>query len=96
VSAADVSRSRALFGRAEVATLSLSLGIGVAALIAGWWGVSGTPHQTDQWRWLNLAVGGMILSGAGIAAWLFGATRRVTHSRQALLQAMSPPDGSDS
>jgi hypothetical protein len=89
VSVTHLPHAGPVFARADVAIVSVALGIGAVTLLVGWWGVSGTADHADQWLWLNLAVGGLVVSGAGIGLWLLGGTRRLRGLRQAVGAALT-------
>jgi hypothetical protein len=51
--------------------------VGLLVVFLGWWGTSGEATTDDQFRWLGLAVAGMILCLAVSAAWVFTGIRAV-------------------
>jgi hypothetical protein len=58
--------------------------LGLAALVAATIKSSGEHALADQVVWLNLAVGGVLLCGVGVAVFLLNGRRAIGVGRQAL------------
>ena len=64
--------------------LGLLLAIGVAGLIAGYIGTSGTLRVSKQVVWINLSGAALVLSGAGVVLFLTAARREIGRRRLSL------------
>lgn len=64
--------------------------LGLIAIIAAWFGASGTTSPTAQAVWLNVAVGGFVVSSVGFGLWLMRG-RAAVGSRRASLVALETP-----
>jgi len=62
-------------------TFAWTTGLGLAGLVIGYWGASGTVAQSTQLRWTALAVAGVAVAGLGNAVWLAAAARDVRARR---------------
>ena len=71
----------------DLVLLVATTSIGLAVLATGWWGVSGTARLSHQLPWLNLAVAGLIVLGAGNGLWLMAGRRAIATRRRHLLDA---------
>ena len=69
----------------DVMSLGASLVIGVAAILVGWLGVSGEAATARQTGWLNVGIGGVVITGIGTAVWLMTGRRAVGERRRRLL-----------
>lgn len=63
--------------------------VGLAAIVVGWYGASGTAVVEKQVAWLNLAVAGFAIAATGMALWLLR-LRRAIGERRSLLIALEP------
>lgn len=59
--------------------------LGLIAIIAAWFGASGTTSPTAQTLWLNVAVGGFVVSSAGFGLWLMRGRAAVGARRVSLV-----------
>ena len=64
--------------------LAVLLAIGVAGLLAGYAGTSGTLRVSRQVVWVNVAGTGLLLSGAGVVLFLTVARREIGRRRLSL------------
>ena len=64
--------------------LAILLAIGVAGLIAGYTGTSGTLRVSRQVVWLNVAGAALLVSGAGVVLFLTAARREIGRRRLSL------------
>lgn len=68
----------------RLVTLSL---IALAVIGIAWYGASGEGRLSQQMSWLNLAVVGILVGGAGNLTWMARGRRSVGERRRALLGA---------
>ena len=61
--------------------LAILLAIGVAGLIAGYAGTSGTLRVSRQVVWINVAGAALLVSGAGVVLFLTAARREIGRRR---------------
>ena len=66
-----------LWERRSRLVLAAGWSVGLLVVFIGWWGTSGEATTDDQFRWLGLAVAGMILCLAVSAVWVFSGMRTV-------------------
>ncbi len=77
-------------GRSELwpgsnrAVFGVVLAAGLAGLLVAYYGASGTTEVGDQVVWVNVGAAGLLLSGAGIVAFLAAGRRAVGRRRLAL------------
>ena len=64
--------------------LGVLLAVGVAGLIAGYVGTSGTLRVSRQVAWINVTGVGLLISGAGIIFFLTAARREIGRRRLSL------------
>ena len=64
--------------------LVILLAIGVAGLIAGYTGTSGTLRVSRQVVWINVAGAALLVSGAGVVLFLTAARREIGRRRLSL------------
>jgi hypothetical protein len=64
--------------------LAVLLAVGVAGLIAGYVGTSGTLRVSHQVAWVNLAGASLLVSGAGVVLFLTAARREIGRRRLSL------------
>jgi hypothetical protein len=64
--------------------LAVLLVIGIAGLIAGYVGTSGTLRVSRQVAWINLAGTALLVSGAGVVLFLTAARREIGRRRLSL------------
>jgi hypothetical protein len=69
----------------DLVSLVAALAAGLAAIVAGWIGVSGEPTTSQQTAWLNVGIGGLVVAGIGVAVWLMTGRRAVGERRRHLL-----------
>lgn len=69
----------------DILAVSAGTAIGLVAIVAAWHGVSGAAAVTSQAGWLNLAVGGAVISAIGNALWLLRGRRAVGDRRRQLI-----------
>jgi hypothetical protein len=62
---------------------------GLATLLVGWWGVSGTARLSHQVPWVVVGTAGLIVLGAGNGLWLLIGRRAVAERRRSLLGAFA-------
>lgn len=74
----------------DLLSLVVGLSVGLLGVVVGWFGVSGTPRVSQQTPWLNVAVGGVVVSGVAVVVWLTNGRRAVGERRRRLV-----PDGAD-
>ena len=80
---------------ANLLVLWVTLAAGATLLVLAWWGASATADQSSQVAWINVAVGGLIVSGVGITSWVLSGRRAIGARRRLLLADGSPsPDAS--
>jgi hypothetical protein len=70
--------------RPDVLATALCNVVGIVLLVVVWAVTSGQPAAGSQLPYINLAVGGVIVAGAGNALYLVAMTRAVRHRRQRL------------
>ncbi|MGH3521132.1 MAG: hypothetical protein ACRDQ7_27900 [Haloechinothrix sp.] len=58
---------------------------GLAAIVAAWFGASGTVSVVRQAAWLNVAVAGFAISAVGLCLWLLRLRRAIGERRVALI-----------
>lgn len=75
----------------DVVMVSVTALIGVIAIIAAWFGASGSSSLTRQSLWLNLAVAGFAVASVGLCLWLMRG-RRAVGERRVSLVALDPVD----
>jgi small ligand-binding sensory domain FIST len=73
------------WSRVHVLALWALLIAGGVVLFVGWWGTSGTSRLSRQVLWLNVAVVGVLVAGAGVVIWLATGRRAVGRRRLGLL-----------
>jgi hypothetical protein len=66
-----------LWGRRLGLMLGAGWSVGMLVVFLGWWRMSGEATADDQFRWLGLAVAGMILCLGVSAGWVFNGIRAV-------------------
>jgi len=64
--------------------LAVLLALGIAGLVAGYVGTSGTLRLSRQVVWLNVAGAGLLVSGAGVLLFLTAARREIGRRRLSL------------
>jgi hypothetical protein len=64
--------------------------VGLAVIVAAWFGAGGTVSAARQAAWLNVAVAGFAVSSGGLCLWLLRARRAVGERRVALI-SLAPP-----
>ena len=74
----------------DITRLYVTAAAGGSILLLGWWGTSGAATLHDQIAWINVAILGLIVWGAGIAQWLTAGRRAVGQRRRALLADPTP------
>lgn len=87
--------SRSPWRAGDLLSLAATVAIGGAALLVGWWGVSGEPRVTQQTPWLNVSIGGLVIAGVGNAVWLVTGRRAVGERRRRLLPDVADVLSSD-
>jgi hypothetical protein len=73
--------------------LAVLLALGVAGLIAGYIGTSGTLRVSKQVVWINLAGAALLVSGAGVVLFLTAARREIGRRRLSLFGDLGIVDG---
>ena len=73
--------------------LAVLLAIGVAGLIAGYVGTSGTLRVSRQVVWVNVAGAALLLSGAGVVLFLTAARREIGRRRLCLFGDVAGAEG---
>jgi hypothetical protein len=71
--------------RPDLLATALGNVVGIALIVVVWAVTSGQPAVGTQLPYINLAVGGVIVAGAGNALYLLGMRRAVHRRRQRLL-----------
>lgn len=64
--------------------LAVLLALGTAALLAGYFGTSGTLQVSRQVVWVNVAGAGLLVSGVGVLLFLTAARRQIGRRRLSL------------
>ena len=64
--------------------LGVLLALGIAGLVAGYLGTSGTLRVSRQVVWVNVAGAGLLVSGAGVLLFLTAARREIGRRRLSL------------
>jgi uncharacterized caspase-like protein len=59
--------------------------VGLAAVVAGWWGASGADRVSGQLAWLNAAVVGVVVASTANVVWILRGRRAVGMRSSALL-----------
>src|SRR5438067_13202899 len=72
----------------------LYVGTAVGLLIIGiaWFGASSSVVVSSQVRWTNVGVGGLIVLGAGILAWVLAGRRAVGELRRHVISLIPVPE----
>lgn len=79
------------WSRLDALRSALLIAVGAVLWLLGWHWVSGRPAMHDQIVPLNLAIVGLVLAGAGQAAWFLTGRRAVRRLRDALLGTSVKP-----
>jgi hypothetical protein len=66
-----------LWGRRSRLVLGAGWSAGLLIVFLGWWGTSGRATAGQQFRWVGVAVAGLIVCLAVSAAWVFTGMRAV-------------------
>lgn len=69
----------------DLVVVSITALLGLIAIIAAWFGASGSHSLTQQAMWLNLAVAGFAVSSVGLCLWLMRGRRAIGERRVALV-----------
>lgn len=69
----------------DIALVVATALVGLIAILAAWFGASGSPTLTNQVAWLNLAVAGFAIFAIGNCLWLLRGRRAVGERRVALI-----------
>lgn len=75
----------------DVAMVGIVGLLGLVAIIAAWFGASGTASPMAQTVWLNVAVGGFVVSSVGFGLWLMRG-RAAVGARRVSLVALELPE----
>ncbi|MBA4863790.1 hypothetical protein H1V43_20920 [Streptomyces sp. PSKA54] len=76
----------------DVLTVCATTFIGLAVIVAAWFGVSGTVSATRQAAWLNAGVAGFATAAGGLCLWLLRLRRAVGERRVALISLAPQED----
>jgi hypothetical protein len=76
--------------------LGVMLALGIAGLIAGYVGTSGTLRVSRQVAWINVAGAALLVSGAGVLLFLTAARREIGRRRLSLFGDVGDVDLSES
>lgn len=77
------SRGSVPWRLSDAAIVSVSTFIGLATVIFGWYGVSGTDRLSAQMEWADAAVGGALVAATGNVMWILSGRRAVGLRRAA-------------
>ncbi|MGP3923304.1 hypothetical protein [Streptomyces sp. 8N616] len=78
----------------DVLTVCATTLIGLAVIVAAWFGASGTVSAPRQAAWLNVGVAGFAVSAGGLCLWLLRLRRAVGERRVALI-SLAPQEDSE-
>ena len=68
------------------------IAVGLCVIGIAWFGASNSVVVTSQLRWTNIGVGGLIVLGAGMLAWILAGRRAVGELRRHVLDFIEVPD----
>lgn len=69
----------------DVVAVTATALIGMVAIVAGWFGTSGSPVPASQMLWLNIAVAGFAIFASGNCLWLMRLRRALGERRAGLV-----------
>lgn len=87
------ARARWPWTDADVLRLCVASAVGLIAIVATWYWISGSANTGTQALWLNIGVAGVVISALGNGVWLLRGRRAVGERRAELvsLQAVETP-----
>jgi hypothetical protein len=77
VNARSVDGAVGLWPVGAVTNLYAATLVGLAAVVAGWWGASGAAKVSGQLAWLNVTIAGVVVAGTANVVWILRARRAV-------------------
>ena len=75
----------------DIIRMTVTSGLGLAAIVGAWFGASGTTAVGRQAIWLEVATVGFAVSAAGWSLWLLRGRRAIGEKKAALI-ALTPTE----